>query len=67
MKYGDSLKTNKYSKIPDYVEINQVVVNEMYRRIGNLTIDTNGIAAYGLLVRHLILPESVAQIKLSVF
>jgi putative pyruvate formate lyase activating enzyme len=67
MKYGDSSTAKKYSKIPNYTEINQVAVKEMYRRIGNLTIDTNGIAIHGLLVRHLILSESLAQTKLSFF
>ncbi len=60
MKYGDSAIAKKYSKIPYYTEINQVAVKEMYRQVGDLTIDSNGLAVNGLLVRHLILPDSLA-------
>jgi putative pyruvate formate lyase activating enzyme len=32
----------------------------MHRQVGDLVIDTRGIATRGLLVRHLVLPENVA-------
>ena len=32
----------------------------MYRQVGNLVIDDNGIAQRGLIVRHLILPERLS-------
>ena len=59
MKYGESSIAKKYSKIPDYAEINQAVVKEMYRQVGDLFIDEDGLAKRGLLVRHLILPSAL--------
>lgn len=35
----------------------------MYRQVGDLTFDQNGIATRGLLVRHLVMPEGLAQTK----
>jgi putative pyruvate formate lyase activating enzyme len=60
MKYGDSTIARRHSKIPDYVEVNQAAVREMYRQVGELTLDEHGIARRGLLVRHLVLPGSLA-------
>lgn len=63
MKYGDSNIAQKYSKIPNYPKVNQAAVKEMHRQVGDLIIDMNGLAVRGLLVRHLILPESLAGTK----
>jgi putative pyruvate formate lyase activating enzyme len=60
MKYGDSQNAMKYSKIKDYVQINQQAVKEMHRQVGDLIVDCDGIAIRGLLIRHLILPNSLA-------
>ena len=60
MKYGDSAIARRHSKIPDYVEVNQAAVREMYRQVGELTLDEHGIARRGLLVRHLVLPGALA-------
>jgi len=60
MKYGDSAIARRHSKIPDYVEVNQAAVREMYRQVGELTLDEHGIALRGLLVRHLVLPGGLA-------
>jgi putative pyruvate formate lyase activating enzyme len=60
MKYGDSAVARRHSKIPDYVEVNQAAVREMYRQVGELFLDQHGIACRGLLVRHLVLPGGLA-------
>ena len=60
MKYGDSALALKYSKVVNYVEVNQAAVKEMYRQVGDLVMDENGIAQRGLLVRHLVLPKNLA-------
>ncbi|MGK7875566.1 MAG: radical SAM protein [Xenococcaceae cyanobacterium] len=60
MKYGDSAFALKYSKVPNYVKVNQAAVKEMHRQVGDLVLDENGIAQRGLLVRHLVLPENLA-------
>jgi putative pyruvate formate lyase activating enzyme len=61
MKYGDSAIARKHSKVRNYVEVNQVAVREMHRQVGDLTVDENGLAQRGLLVRHLVLPENLAD------
>jgi putative pyruvate formate lyase activating enzyme len=60
MKYGDSARARKYSKVRNYVETNQAAVREMHRQVGDLVLDEHGIALRGLLVRHLVLPEDIA-------
>ena len=60
MKYGDSQLARQYSKVRDYVEINQAAVKEMHRQVGDLVLDERGIAQRGLLVRHLVLPAGIA-------
>lgn len=60
MKYGDSSIARKYSKVPNYVEVNYAAVKEMHRQVGDLILDRNGLAQRGLLVRHLILPGNLA-------
>ena len=60
MKYGDSAIARKYSKARNYVEINFAAVREMHRQVGDLQLDSNGVALRGLLVRHLVLPDHLA-------
>jgi putative pyruvate formate lyase activating enzyme len=61
MKYGDSTMARKYSKVRNYFEVNQPALKEMHRQVGDLVLDEQGIALRGLLVRHLVLPENLAN------
>lgn len=60
MKYADAKIAHRYSKIPNYPQVNQAAVRVMHRQVGDLQIDAHGIAMRGLLVRHLILPNNLA-------
>ena len=60
MKYGDSDKAHRFSHVRDYVRFNCAAVREMYRQVGDLVLDDQGIAQRGLLVRHLVLPENLS-------
>jgi putative pyruvate formate lyase activating enzyme len=60
MKYADEDIGYRYSKVKHYPAVNQAAVKEMHRQVGDLTLDENGIALRGLLVRHLVLPEGLA-------
>ncbi len=60
MKYGDSMVAKKFSKIPNYSQVNQIAVTEMHRQVGDLQVDNDGLAYRGLLVRHLVLPNNMA-------
>jgi putative pyruvate formate lyase activating enzyme len=60
MKYGDSDAARRYSKIQDYVEVNQKAVKRMHQQVGDLVVDKDGIALRGLLIRHLVLPGDLS-------
>ncbi len=55
-KYSDNTLAELYSHAPDYREVATEALREMFRQKGKLTIDSEGIAEKGVLVRHLILP-----------
>jgi putative pyruvate formate lyase activating enzyme len=56
MRYGDNSAAIRYSVAPHYVGVNQAAIREMYRQVGNLVLDEDGIAMKGLIIRHLVLP-----------
>ena len=60
MKYGDDTSARKLSHVRDYVRVNQAAVREMHRQVGDLTINEEGLAERGLLVRHLVLPNGLS-------
>ena len=60
MRYSDNAPAMKYSAAPHYVEINQAAIKEMYRQVGNLVLDDDGLAKRGLIIRHLILPGGIS-------
>jgi putative pyruvate formate lyase activating enzyme len=60
MKYADPDIARQYSKIRNYPQVNQAAVLEMFRQVGDLQMDKNGVATQGLLVRHLVLPNNLA-------
>ncbi|MBL6981835.1 MAG: radical SAM protein [Anaerolineales bacterium] len=60
MKYADTTLAERYSGIKNYPQVNQAVVKEMHRQVGDLQLDLHGIATRGLLIRHLILPDNLA-------
>jgi len=44
----------------NYPEVAMAAITEMYRQVGNLTVDESGIAWRGLIIRHLVLPNNIA-------
>lgn len=56
-KYSDNILAKEYSDAGDYVEVAIEALKEMYRQTGALTLDAEGIAQRGVLVRHLVLPN----------
>ena len=40
--------------------MNRLGVREMYRQVGDLKYDKDGLAKSGLLIRHLVLPHNLA-------
>jgi len=56
-KYFDSHISQLYSATPGYPEYAKEAIKEMYRQKGSsLTLDDDGMAVSGLIIRHLVLP-----------
>jgi putative pyruvate formate lyase activating enzyme len=60
MRYSDNRVAKRLSSAEDYVEANREAIREMYRQVGNLVVDDEGIARKGLVIRHLVLPNHLA-------
>lgn len=60
MKYADSDVGQRLSGVPDYPDVNRHAVSEMHRQVGDLILDSRGIAERGMLIRHLVLPNGLA-------
>jgi len=59
-KYWDKAVAKRLSKVSDYPETARTALREMHRQVGDLAVDDSGIAARGLLVRHLVLPGGLS-------
>jgi putative pyruvate formate lyase activating enzyme len=60
-KYGDDAPVRRLSGFKNYVASNRAALREMYRQVGHeLTLDPDGLAVRGLIIRHMILPEGLA-------
>jgi putative pyruvate formate lyase activating enzyme len=43
----------------DYPEVARAAITEMHRQVGDLTLDGDGVAVRGVLVRHLVMPGAL--------
>ena len=59
-KFADPEQARRWCNAPDYPEVNRRVMREMYRQVGDLMVDDDGIAVRGMLVRHLVMPGDLA-------
>jgi putative pyruvate formate lyase activating enzyme len=46
----------RYLKRPDYADVARETVKEMHRQVGDLVLDSRGLARRGLILRHLVMP-----------
>lgn len=65
LRYASDEVAKQFSQAENYVENARACIKEMYRQVGNLQTDENGVAERGLIVRHLILPARLAGSKES--
>jgi len=63
-KYFNDEHAWQYSKVKDYVPVAKAAVKEMFRQVGTLKLDEQGLAVRGLIVRHLILPNNLSDSEL---
>jgi putative pyruvate formate lyase activating enzyme len=62
MKYMDPEKAAKYSAgASDYPEVAKRAILEMHRQVGVLKVDWRGIGLRGVVIRHLVMPNRVAD------
>ena len=63
LKYTYSMPARRYSAAPNYFEVAKVAIDEMFRQVGPVQYDENGLLKSGVVIRHLILPGQTAQAK----
>jgi len=61
IKFGDDEAGRKYAGAAGYFTVAKQAVKKMHGQVGDLVLDERGIAARGLLVRHLVLPGDLAR------
>ena len=61
IKYSDGNIARRLSGAPDYPEVVRSAIREMHRQVGDLILSRSGLARRGLLVRHLVLPNDLAN------
>ncbi len=59
LKYHDNSISPGYSGVDNYFEYAYPAVDEMFRQVGELRLDGEGIAYRGMILRHLLLPGRV--------
>ena len=59
MKYALHEPAARYSAAPDYPEVADAAIREMYRQVGDCVYDADGLLQRGVIVRHLVLPGQV--------
>jgi len=60
LKYASDENAEKYSQVHHYTQTARVAIKEMFRQVGELQTNEDGIAKRGVIVRHLILPHDLA-------
>jgi putative pyruvate formate lyase activating enzyme len=63
MKYAHDKVAATYSDVKKYPGVNQAAILEMYKQVGHLQLDKDGVAVKGLIIRHLILPKWASGTK----
>jgi putative pyruvate formate lyase activating enzyme len=67
--YMPDLKTlseevaERYMNAPNYPDAVKAALREMHRQVGDLVLDSRGIAIRGILLRHLVMPEGKATTR----
>ena len=61
-KWGDNESGDTYSKVPDYFDKAKIALKEMYNQVGDrLAYDDNNLVKRGLIIRHLVMPNGLAE------
>jgi putative pyruvate formate lyase activating enzyme len=60
-KFANPRNARRYTKAMDYPATAKVALMEMQNQVGVLKMDEHGIAKRGVLVRHLVMPDDIAE------
>ncbi|MDK9706045.1 MAG: radical SAM protein [Desulforhopalus sp.] len=60
-KFWEAQSGHRYADAADYPERMREALVEMQRQVGDLHLDKEGLADRGLLVRHLLMPDGLAE------
>jgi putative pyruvate formate lyase activating enzyme len=60
-KLWSSETAKRYLKRADYPEVARDSIKEMYRQVGDLVLDDQGMARRGLILRHLVMPGLIEE------
>lgn len=63
LKYVTPELAERFSGRGDYFTFAAPAIQEMHRQVGTLSLDADGIAQRGLLIRHLVLPACVDEAR----
>jgi putative pyruvate formate lyase activating enzyme len=63
IKYMEPAHAKRYSGAEDYPQVVRAAIKEMHRQVGDLVLSEDGLAVRGLLVRHLVMPQGVADTR----
>ncbi|MBL0714920.1 MAG: radical SAM protein [Desulfosarcina sp.] len=60
-KFWKSSSARKYCGAADYPEVARQALVVMHRQVGDLSVDCNGVAIRGMIVRHLVMPGGLDE------
>lgn len=61
LKFADDAVGRKYMGVSNYYAIASSAVKEMHRQVGELKVNHDNIAYQGLMIRHLLMPQNLAD------
>lgn len=61
LKYAEGDLAKALSKAPDYFPVACRAIDEMFRQVGPVAYDENGMLKKGVIIRHLVLPGHVSN------
>ncbi|HEY6906078.1 MAG TPA: radical SAM protein [Ignavibacteriaceae bacterium] len=60
-KWGENSVGKTYSRVSDYFDKVKPAIKEMYRQVGSELVYEDGVVVRGLIIRHLVMPNSLAE------
>lgn len=63
LKYYSNELAKKYSGVEHYFEVATKAIQEMYKQVGGVTCNEEGMVQKGVMLRHLVLPNHILNTK----